>query len=91
MKDLNDHIAQKVIGILAAQALVGVSSVRLDMQLSDLGLDSLGTVETIFAIEECFDISVPFNANDPAAGGADLSTVSAVIETVRNLVEQQAA
>ncbi len=58
MKDLNDHIAQKVIGILAAQALVGVSSVRLDMQLSDLGLDSLGTVETIFAIEECFDISV---------------------------------
>ena len=33
--------------------------------LDDLGIDSLGLVESIFAIEEAFDISVPFNANEP--------------------------
>lgn len=91
MKDTNDQIAAKVIGILAAQALMDPSKVRPDMRLEALGLDSLGVVESIFAIEETFDISVPFNANDPAAGGRDLSTVAAVIETVRGLVDQEAA
>ena len=39
--------------------------VRMDATLEDLGIDSLGLVEAIFAIEEAFDIQVPFNANDP--------------------------
>ena len=45
------------------------SDVALDSTLEDLGIDSLGLVESIFAIEEAFDIQVPFNANEPDAGG----------------------
>lgn len=32
---------------------------------ADLGIDSLGLVESISAIEEAFDIVIPFNANEP--------------------------
>ena len=35
----------------------------------------LGLVEAIFAIEEAFDIQVPFNANDPERSEFDISTV----------------
>ena len=37
----------------------------MDATLEDLGIDSLGLVEAVFAIEEAFDIQVPFNANEP--------------------------
>ena len=51
-----------------------------------LGLDSLGLVEAIFAIEESFGISVPFNANEPGASEFDISTVGSVVAGVRRLV-----
>ena len=35
----------------------------------------LGLVEAVFAIEEAFDIQVPFNANDPQKSEFDISTV----------------
>jgi nodulation protein E len=54
-----------VIRILAEQAVLEPGDVRPDMTLEDLGIDSLGLVETVFAIEEAFDIQVPFNANAP--------------------------
>jgi acyl carrier protein len=52
--------------------------------LSKLTLDSLDVVEIIFQIEERFDISIPYNANEAAdAAGAGLKTVGDVIEMVR--------
>ena len=80
-----------VIAILARQALIPVDAVRLDASLQELGLDSLGLVESIFAIEEAFDISIPFNANEPAASPFDTSTVAAVIGAVAALVAAKAA
>ncbi|GAB1363747.1 hypothetical protein MASR1M32_29830 [Rhodobacter sp.] len=47
-------------------------------------------VEAIFAIEEAFGISVPFNANEPEASGFDISTVGAVVAGVRRLVAAKA-
>jgi acyl carrier protein len=47
-------------------------------------------VESIFAIEEDFDISVPFNANDPGSGAFDISSVAAVIAAVEGLVRDKA-
>lgn len=90
MKDLNDHIAARVITILARQALIEPDQVRLDASLESLGLDSLGVVEVIFGIEEAFDISVPFNANAPEADRhLDLAHVAGVIAAVRDLVDGQ--
>ena len=56
----------QVLSIIAREAHRAPEELRAEMTLDDLGLDSLGLVEVIFAIEEQFDISVPFNANDGA-------------------------
>lgn len=79
-----------VIAILAEQAVLDTSQVRPEMKLEELGIDSLGLVEAIFAIEEAFDISVPFNANEPAKAEFDVSTVGAVIAAVEALIAKSA-
>lgn len=81
-----ETIQDRVIAILAEQAVLEPSDVDLDATLEDLGLDSLGLVEAIFAIEEAFDIQVPFNANDPAKSEFDISTVSTIVRAVETLI-----
>jgi acyl carrier protein len=83
-------VKEKIIEVIAEQAVLEVSDVTLDQSLDDLGIDSLGLVECIFAIEETFDISVPFNANDPEASDFDISTVAAMIGAVEGLIKDQA-
>lgn len=83
-------IKQTVIKIIAEQAVLEPSDVSDDSTLDDLGIDSLGLVECIFAIEESFDIEVPFNANEPEASDFDISSVAAVIAGVERLVKEQA-
>ena len=80
----------QIIAILADQALLQPSDVALDNSLEDLGIDSMALVESIFAIEEAFDISIPFNANDPQNGDFDISTVAAIIAAVDKLKTEQA-
>lgn len=82
-------VKDKVIAIIAEQAVLEPSDVTLDSTLEDLGIDSMGLVESIFAIEEAFDISVPFNANDPSESDFDISSVSAIIAAVEKLVAEQ--
>lgn len=84
-------VRDKVIDIIAEQAVLEPSDVTMDSTLEDLGIDSLGLVESIFAIEEAFDISVPFNANDPSESEFDISSVSSIVEAVEKLVEDQKA
>ena len=84
-------VKDKVIAILAEQAVLDVTDVSADATLESLGIDSLGLVEAIFAIEEAFDISVPFNANDPAEGAFDISSVGSIIAAVEALLAEQAA
>lgn len=82
-------IKDKVVAIIAMQAVLDVADVTPDSTLESLGIDSLGLVEAIFAIEEAFDISVPFNANDPGQGGFDISSVAAIVAGVERLVADQ--
>lgn len=82
-------VKDRVIAIIAEQAMLDPSDVQPEHSLEDLGIDSLGLVESIFAIEEAFDISVPFNANDPRAGEFDISSVAAIVAAVEGLVERQ--
>lgn len=79
----------KIIAILADQALLEPSDVALANTLDELGIDSMALVETIFAIEEAFDITVPFNANDPQSGDFDISTVASIIAAVDKLKAEQ--
>lgn len=83
---MTQEIAQQIIQIIAEQALLDPNDIALEAPLAELGIDSLGMVEAIFAIEEAFDISVPFNANEPAAGQFDLSTAGSIARAVTKLV-----
>jgi len=88
---MSDNIKDRVIAIIAEQAVLEPGDVSMEQTLEDLGIDSLGLVESIFAIEEAFDISVPFNANDPSESAFDISSVAAIIKAVEGLVADQAA
>ena len=84
-------IKDKVIAIIAEQAVLEPSDVTMDSTLESLGIDSLGLVESIFAIEEAFDITVPFNANEPEQSDFDISSVATIITGIEHLVAEQAA
>ena len=86
MSDVLDRIRK----IVAEQALLEPSDVRADSTLEELGIDSLALVESIFAIEEAFDVSVPFNANEPEASEFDISSIGAIARAVEGLIAQRA-
>ena len=70
-------------GLLPNRRCWNPPDVTEDSTLEDLGIDSLGLVESIFAIEEEFDISVPFNANEPQKSDFDISTVASIISGLK--------
>ena len=80
------EIRDRIIQIVAEQAMLDPSELKLDMSPQDLGIDSLGLVESIFAIEEEFDVSVPFNANEPEKSDFDISSLGAIVAAVEKLV-----
>lgn len=82
-------IKEQVIAIIADQAMLEPSDIKMTNTLEDVGIDSLGLVESIFAIEETFDITVPFNANDPSDGDFDISSVAAIVDAVTKLTSDQ--
>lgn len=87
---MSDVVAETVRRILAEQAMIPVDAVQMLASPAELGLDSLGLVEAIFAIEEAFDIAVPFNANDTGENRFEMGTVGQVVEAVRGLVAARA-
>jgi acyl carrier protein len=84
-------VADKVVKIIAEQAMLETSDVSLDNSLEEIGIDSLGLVESIFAIEEEFDITIPFNANAPSNSDFDITSVAKIIQGIERLVKEQAA
>ena len=83
------NIEKKVIEIVAELAVLEVEDVSLNSSLDSLGIDSLGLVESIFAIEETFDIQIPFNANDPQNSDFDISSVATIIAGIQELVAKK--
>jgi len=84
-------VKDRVIRIIADQALIEPADVAMSDTMKDLGIDSMGLVECIFALEEEFDIDVPFNANEPEKSDFDISSVAAVVAGVEALIAQQKA
>jgi acyl carrier protein len=81
-----EFIQAQVTQILATQALRAPETIAAETALETLGLDSLSMAEVIFALEETFDIAVPFNANTPDRTGVDLSTVASIVAEVERLL-----
>ncbi|MSU90026.1 acyl carrier protein [Rhodobacteraceae bacterium 2CG4] len=87
---MSKTVEEQVIAIIAEQALMEPQDVSPEATLEDLGIDSLGLVEAVFAIEETFDVSVPFNANEPAESEFDITNVRSMVRAVEQLVAQKA-
>ena len=86
---MTQSVRDRVIRIIAEQAVLDVGDVTPEATPESLGIDSLGLVESIFAIEEAFDITVPFNANDPGQSDFDISSVAAIVAAVERLIAEQ--
>lgn len=82
-------VQDRVIRIIADQAMIEPSDVSVTDTMQDLGIDSMGLVECIFALEEEFDIEVPFNANEPEKSDFDISSVASVLAGIEALIARQ--
>ncbi len=83
---MSEDVKAGVARIIAEQAMVDVGDITPETRLEDLGLDSLAMVEIVFGVEETFDVSVPYNANDPSESEFKLDTVAEVVAGVENLI-----
>ncbi len=86
---MTQSVEKAVMRILAEKAFIDIADVSLDQSLVDLGIDSMGLVESIFAMEEAFDIAIPFNANAPEASSFDISSVATIVAVVKSLIAQK--
>ena len=81
-----EDISQKVREIIAGQIARDVDDVKLESSPEELGLDSLSVVDIIFELEEEFDITIPFNFNDPAGSEFKMASIRDVVDSVEKLV-----
>lgn len=88
---MTDSVRDRIIQIVAEQAMLDPADLKAEMTPAEIGIDSLGLVESIFAIEEAFDISVPFNANEPSNSDFDISSLGTIIAAVERLVAEKGA
>lgn len=87
---MTDTITSRIRAIIAEQAMLEPDQITDDATPEELGIDSLGLVESIFALEEEFDISIPFNANEPDKSDFDISNMGTIIAAVQRLVAEKA-
>ena len=84
------EMGQKVAAIIAEQAMVEPDTIKPETTIADLGLDSLAVVEVVFGIEEAFDITVPYNANDPGESEFKLGNFAEIVDGVQHLISEKA-
>ena len=80
-------VESEVLKIIAGKASVDAATLDRGAKLTDLNIASLDVVEIVFALEELFDIQIPFNANKAQA---EFETVGDVVRAVETLVAQKA-
>ena len=82
-------IESDIFDIVATQAKVDRATLKRDTKLSELDLQSIDIIELIFAIEDKFDISVPYNAADLNSAGIAFENVGDLIDAVERLTVEQ--
>lgn len=86
---MSDEVAGRIAEIIAEQAMVEPETIRPETTPEDLGLDSLGLVEVVFGIEEAFDISIPYNANDPGESDFAIDDFASIVAGVKRLIAEK--
>lgn len=75
-------IAEQVLQIIADKGQVERARLTPDASLADLAIASLDVIEIVFALEDRFDIQIPFNANDAKQEFATVGDILRAVETV---------
>ena len=78
-----------VLAIVAKQAKIETGKLRRDTRLSELELQSIDIVELVFALEDKFDIAVPYSPSDLNSAGISFDTVGDIIDAVKRLDGEQ--
>ena len=79
------RVKDRVLEILTNHGQLPGEDIGMSSTLESLGIDSVGVVEVIFAIEEEFDINIPYNANETLSKRLDFSNVLSIVELVSEL------
>ena len=75
--------------VIAKQARVPIEELTADTKLADIGIESLDVIEIVFALEEKFNVSLPFNANESAA--TEFETIGKVADALKKVVQEKAS
>jgi acyl carrier protein len=79
-------IESDVLDIISKQAKVERATLTRRTSLAELNIQSLDLVEIVFALEDKFDLEVPYNANDPKSAGVSFENVGDVIDGIAKLI-----
>ncbi|MDX1921684.1 MAG: phosphopantetheine-binding protein [Alphaproteobacteria bacterium] len=77
------QLTDEVLDIVAQKAMIDRAKLSADAKLSDLQIGSLDVVEIVFALEDKFEIQIPFNANST---NMEFETVGEVVTIVEKLI-----
>jgi len=80
---------QDVFEIVAKQAKTDAAALTRATKLTDLNLQSIDVVELVFAIEEKFDIEVPYSPSDQNTAGISFQSVGEIADAVAKLIAEQ--
>lgn len=80
---MNEAIASQVIGIVARQSRRARPDITPEHMLRDLQIDSLGTIETVFELEEAFGVELAH-----AHGGTSTETLQNLIDAVEAAIDE---
>ena len=77
-------IADRIVEIIAKEAKLDAAKLTLDTRLEELKIESLDLVQILFAIEDEYDVYVPYN--DEAY---KLETLRDVVDGVNRLIAEK--
>lgn len=77
------QLVDEVLDIVAQKAMIDRAKLSPDAKLADLQISSLDVVEIVFALEDKFQIQIPFNANST---NMEFETVGEVVTIVEKLI-----
>ncbi len=81
---MDQELAKKVIGIVAAVKQVSPESIRPESMFTELGIDSLDRINILFELENEFDIDVP----DEEA--RSITSVQGIVERLSSYLQTRA-
>lgn len=94
------EVIEDVKSIIAKSLKIPIERLTPDARLEELGAESLDVIEIVFGLEEKFDITIPFKADEgarvtmPDRGGTEdveFSTVGDLAKVVQKLIEAKAS